>query len=86
MSFVVYIFKSRKKDNSMEHDLNFWMQRNRGQFTSSKSKTEDSTGGATTSDANQNWGSPENKIPAASALISYFWIFQKCEILGGDVF
>ncbi|CAL9136735.1 unnamed protein product [Musa acuminata var. zebrina] len=68
-------FREKRKERNFEKKIRYTvrkevalrMQRNRGQFTSSKSKTEDSTGGATTSDANQNWGSPENKIPAASA-------------------
>ncbi|URE28455.1 gata transcription factor [Musa troglodytarum] len=42
------------------------MQWNRGQFTSSKTKTEDAMVSAATSDANQNWVSPDNKTLAAS--------------------
>ncbi|THU54156.1 hypothetical protein C4D60_Mb10t22050 [Musa balbisiana] len=68
-------FREKRKERNFEKKIRYTvrkevalrMQRNRGQFTSSKSKAEDSTGGATTSDANQNWGSPENKTPGASA-------------------
>ncbi|WOL18302.1 GATA transcription factor 20 [Canna indica] len=67
-------FREKRKERNFEKKIRYTvrkevalrMQRNRGQFTSSKSKTEDCAGGATTSDANQNWGSPENKTPAAS--------------------
>ncbi|KAG1364146.1 GATA transcription factor 17 [Cocos nucifera] len=43
------------------------MQRNKGQFISSKLKPEDSSSGITSWDTTQQWGSPENQPPAASA-------------------
>lgn len=42
------------------------MQRNRGQFTSSKSKPEDAGAGITRLDASQRWGSVEGR-PESSA-------------------
>ncbi|WOL05518.1 GATA transcription factor 20 [Canna indica] len=67
-------FREKRKERNFEKKIRYSvrkevalrMQRNRGQFTSSKLKTDDSTGAVTTSDANQNWGSPDNKTPGAS--------------------
>jgi hypothetical protein len=42
------------------------MQRNRGQFTSSKSKGEDPISGITGSEGSPNWGSVEGRPPSAA--------------------
>lgn len=42
------------------------MQRNRGQFTSSKSKAEDAISGVTSSEGSPNWGSVEGRPPSAA--------------------
>lgn len=42
------------------------MQRNKGQFTSSKTGHEDPNSGVATSDATENGSSQENQEPAAS--------------------
>ncbi|XP_074564311.1 GATA transcription factor 24-like isoform X1 [Curcuma longa] len=66
-------FREKRKERNFEKKIRYTvrkevasrMQRNKGQFTSSKSKTDSSIGDAT--GANQESGSPENKIPGASA-------------------
>ncbi|XP_042396206.1 GATA transcription factor 17-like isoform X1 [Zingiber officinale] len=66
-------FREKRKERNFEKKIRYTvrkevasrMQRNKGQFTSSKSKTDCSMGDAT--GANQESGSPENKIPGASA-------------------
>lgn len=42
------------------------MQRNKGQFTSSKSKPEDATQNVATWDATQQWGAVDGRPQAAS--------------------
>ncbi len=42
------------------------MQRNRGQFTSSKPKGDEATSELTASDGSPNWGSVEGRPPSAA--------------------
>lgn len=42
------------------------MQRNRGQFTSSKPKGDEATSELTASDGSPNWGSVEGQPPSAA--------------------
>ncbi|XP_008799476.1 GATA transcription factor 20 isoform X2 [Phoenix dactylifera] len=67
-------FREKRKERNFDKKIRYnvrkevalRMQRNRGQFTSSKSKPEDVTAGATSLDATQRWGSVEGR-PESSA-------------------
>lgn len=67
-------FREKRKERNFDKRIRYnvrkevalRMQRNKGQFISSKSKPEDSTLGVTSWDATQQWGSPEIRPPAAS--------------------
>ncbi|XP_008781789.1 GATA transcription factor 20-like isoform X2 [Phoenix dactylifera] len=68
-------FREKRKERNFDKRIRYnvrkevalRMQRNKGQFISSKSKPEDSTSGVTSWDTTQQWGSQENRPPAASA-------------------
>jgi antibiotic biosynthesis monooxygenase (ABM) superfamily enzyme len=45
------------------------MQRNRGQFTSSKSKAEEATSVITSSEGSPNWGAVEGRPPSAAEYV-----------------
>lgn len=50
-----------------ERNLSFCrMQRNRGQFTSSKSKLEDANSDVTNCEGTQHWGSIEGRPPSSA--------------------
>ncbi|WOL17384.1 GATA transcription factor 17 [Canna indica] len=67
-------FREKRKERNFDKKIRYnvrkevalRMQRNKGQFTSSKSKPEDSTSGFTTMDAIENSSSQDNREPAAS--------------------
>jgi len=61
----------------------FRMQRNKGQFTSSKSNHDDSSSAATSWDSNQNWGAdgavpPQQEVWCVICLPCYV---NHCDIL-----
>ncbi|XP_038983996.1 GATA transcription factor 17-like isoform X2 [Phoenix dactylifera] len=68
-------FREKRKERNFDKRIRYnvrkevalRMQRNKGQFISSKPKPEDSSSGVTSWDTAQQWGSPENRPPAASA-------------------
>lgn len=51
------------------------MQRNRGQFTSSKPKGDEATSELTASDGSPNWGSVEGRPPSAAEYVEKNPIF-----------
>ncbi|KMZ70469.1 GATA transcription factor 25 [Zostera marina] len=67
-------FREKRKERNFDKKIRYSvrkevaqrMQRNKGQFTSSKSKTEDSTMGIANWDATQNWSAEDNQPQAAS--------------------
>lgn len=69
-------FREKRKERNFDKKIRYnvrkevalRMQRNKGQFISSKSKPEEDLSSAITNwDGTQQWGSPENRPPAASA-------------------
>ncbi|KAJ4763636.1 GATA transcription factor 28 [Rhynchospora pubera] len=67
-------FREKRKDRNFDKKIRYTvrkevalrMQRNRGQFTSSKSKAEDAVSGVTSSEGSPNWGSVEGRPPSAA--------------------
>ncbi|XP_010927253.2 GATA transcription factor 20 [Elaeis guineensis] len=67
-------FREKRKERNFDKKIRYnvrkevalRMQRNRGQFTSSKSKPEDVTAGITSLDATQRWGSVEGRPESAA--------------------
>lgn len=67
-------FREKRKDRNFDKKIRYTvrkevalrMQRNRGQFTSSKSKGEDGISGVTSSEGSPNWGSVEGRPPSAA--------------------
>ncbi|KAF3325572.1 GATA transcription factor 28-like protein [Carex littledalei] len=68
-------FREKRKDRNFDKKIRYTvrkevalrMQRNRGQFTSSKSKGEDAVSGVTCSETSpNNWGSVEGRPPSAA--------------------
>ncbi|XP_008811434.1 GATA transcription factor 20-like [Phoenix dactylifera] len=67
-------FREKRKERNFDKKIRYnvrkevalRMQRNRGQFTSSKSKPEDATAGIASLDASQRWGSVEGRPESAA--------------------
>ncbi|KAJ3698698.1 hypothetical protein LUZ61_002403 [Rhynchospora tenuis] len=67
-------FREKRKDRNFDKKIRYTvrkevalrMQRNRGQFTSSKSKAEEAASGVTSSEGSPNWGSVEGRPPSAA--------------------
>ncbi|KAG1364496.1 GATA transcription factor 20 [Cocos nucifera] len=67
-------FREKRKERNFDKKIRYnvrkevalRMQRNRGQFTSSKSKPEDAAAGITSLDASQRWGSVEGRPESAA--------------------
>ncbi|KAG1331954.1 GATA transcription factor 20 [Cocos nucifera] len=77
-------FREKRKERNFDKKIRYnvrkevalRMQRNRGQFTSSKSKPEDVTAGVTSLDATQRWGSVEGR-PESAAICHHCGISSK---------
>ncbi|KAL5213165.1 hypothetical protein ABZP36_024012 [Zizania latifolia] len=67
-------FREKRKERNFDKKIRYTvrkevalrMQRNRGQFTSSKSKSEEATSTVTSSDGSPNWGAVEGRPPSAA--------------------
>ncbi|WOL19761.1 GATA transcription factor 17-like [Canna indica] len=67
-------FREKRKERNFDKKIRYAvrkevalrMQRNRGQFTSSKSKPEDANSGVTNSEGNQRWGAIEGRPPSSA--------------------
>uniref|UniRef100_A0A0D3F0P8 CCT domain-containing protein n=1 Tax=Oryza barthii TaxID=65489 RepID=A0A0D3F0P8_9ORYZ len=67
-------FREKRKERNFDKKIRYTvrkevalrMQRNRGQFTSSKSKAEEATSAITSSEGSPNWGAVEGRPPSAA--------------------
>ncbi|KAF2943064.1 gATA transcription factor 17 isoform X1 [Oryza sativa Japonica Group] len=67
-------FREKRKERNFDKKIRYTvrkevalrMQRNRGQFTSSKSKAEEATSVITSSEGSPNWGAVEGRPPSAA--------------------
>ncbi|KAG8058106.1 hypothetical protein GUJ93_ZPchr0002g23477 [Zizania palustris] len=67
-------FREKRKERNFDKKIRYTvrkevalrMQRNRGQFTSSKSKAEEATSTVTSPDGSPNWGAVEGRPPSAA--------------------
>ncbi|KAL6603553.1 hypothetical protein ACP70R_043914 [Stipagrostis hirtigluma subsp. patula] len=67
-------FREKRKERNFDKKIRYTvrkevalrMQRNRGQFTSSKPKPDEATSELTTADGSPNWGSVEGRPPSAA--------------------
>uniref|UniRef100_A0A453SQ56 GATA transcription factor 28 n=1 Tax=Aegilops tauschii subsp. strangulata TaxID=200361 RepID=A0A453SQ56_AEGTS len=68
-------FREKRKERNFDKKIRYTvrkevalrMQRNRGQFTSSKPKPDDGTSELATADGSPNWGSVEGRPPSAAS-------------------
>uniref|UniRef100_A0A0E0CFL8 CCT domain-containing protein n=1 Tax=Oryza meridionalis TaxID=40149 RepID=A0A0E0CFL8_9ORYZ len=69
-------FREKRKERNFDKKIRYTvrkevalrMQRNRGQFTSSKSKAEEATSAITSSEGSPNWGAVEGRPPSAAEI------------------
>uniref|UniRef100_J3L9K5 Tify domain-containing protein n=1 Tax=Oryza brachyantha TaxID=4533 RepID=J3L9K5_ORYBR len=67
-------FREKRKERNFDKKIRYTvrkevalrMQRNRGQFTSSKSKADEATSTVTSSEGSPNWGAVEGRPPSAA--------------------